>query len=173
MQRRQVLIGLLSSGGVVAGLSGLSGCGTLLHHERVGQPHSRDIDWKIAALDGLGLLLFFVPGVAAFAVDFYTGAIYLPSRRALGQHEGARPATGSTAAVELERINVAEDRLTLKSVEEAVSTHLRQSISLEDEGVRVSKLAQIDRFHQQWGRHRQQRDFGIAPQRYFMKAQPA
>jgi hypothetical protein len=29
-------------------------------------------------LDGLGLLLFFVPGVVAFAVDFYTGAIYLP-----------------------------------------------------------------------------------------------
>jgi hypothetical protein len=50
-----------------------------MHHERVGQPHSQQIDWKIAALNGLGMLLFFVPGAAAFAVDFYTGAIYLPS----------------------------------------------------------------------------------------------
>lgn len=55
-----------------------SGCGTLLHPERRGQPHSHQIDWKVAALDGLGLILFFVPGVVAFAVDFYTGAIYLP-----------------------------------------------------------------------------------------------
>jgi hypothetical protein len=57
---------------------GFSGCGALLQSERCGRPHGNDIDWKIAALDGLGLLLFFVPGVIAFAVDFYTGAIYLP-----------------------------------------------------------------------------------------------
>lgn len=56
----------------------MTGCGTMFHNERVGQPHSRDIDWKVAGLNGLGLALFFVPGVVAFAVDFYTGAIYLP-----------------------------------------------------------------------------------------------
>ena len=56
----------------------LTGCGTILHSERVGQPHSRDIDWKVAGMNGLGLILFFVPGVVAFFVDFYTGAIYLP-----------------------------------------------------------------------------------------------
>jgi hypothetical protein len=54
------------------------GCGTLMHSERCGQLHTGDIDWRIAALDGLGLILFFVPGVVAFAVDFCTGAIYLP-----------------------------------------------------------------------------------------------
>ncbi len=53
------------------------GCGTLLHPERRGQPSGR-IDPAIAVLDGVGLLLFFVPGVIAFAVDFATGAIYLP-----------------------------------------------------------------------------------------------
>jgi hypothetical protein len=71
VQRREFLVVALCS-------SGSGGCGWLLHPERCGQPHSRDIDWKIAALDGLGLLLFFVPGVVAFVVDFYTGAIYLP-----------------------------------------------------------------------------------------------
>lgn len=55
-----------------------TGCGTLMHSERMGQPHSHQIDWKVAALNGLGMLFFFVPGVVAFAVDFYTGAIYLP-----------------------------------------------------------------------------------------------
>jgi hypothetical protein len=32
----------------------------------------------VAILDGLGLLLFIVPGVIAFAVDFSNGTIYLP-----------------------------------------------------------------------------------------------
>ena len=54
------------------------GCGTLMHSERCGRPHGGRIDWKVAALDGLGLILFFVPGVIAFVVDFSTGAIYLP-----------------------------------------------------------------------------------------------
>lgn len=74
MRRRDFL---LSSAGMSV-VAVTTGCGAILHTERCGQPHSRDIDWKIAALDGLGLLLFFVPGVVAFAVDFYTGAIYLP-----------------------------------------------------------------------------------------------
>lgn len=50
-----------------------------MYPERRHQPRSHQIDWKVAALDGLGLLLFFVPGVIAFVVDFYTGAIYLPA----------------------------------------------------------------------------------------------
>jgi hypothetical protein len=61
-----------------AALGGLTGCGTFIHSERCHRPHSDRIDWKMAALDGLGLLLFFVPGVIAFVVDFSTGAIYLP-----------------------------------------------------------------------------------------------
>jgi hypothetical protein len=61
-----------------AALGGMTGCGTFIHSERCHNPHSDRIDWRIAALDGLGLLLFFVPGVIAFVVDFSTGAIYLP-----------------------------------------------------------------------------------------------
>jgi len=49
-----------------------------MHSERCGGPHRGRIDWKVAALDGLGLIFFFVPGVIAFVVDFSTGAIYLP-----------------------------------------------------------------------------------------------
>lgn len=55
----------------------LSGCGTVLYPERKGQVSGR-IDPAVAALNGVGLLFFFVPGVIAFAVDFSNGTIYLP-----------------------------------------------------------------------------------------------
>jgi hypothetical protein len=52
-------------------------CGTIMYPERRGQPAGQ-IDVGVAVLDGIGLLCFLVPGVVAFAVDFATGAIYLP-----------------------------------------------------------------------------------------------
>jgi hypothetical protein len=78
MQRRQFLSGTLIPALAGVSVCGLTGCGAFVHSERVGQLHSNEIDWKIAALDALGLLLFFIPGVVAFVVDFSTGAIYLP-----------------------------------------------------------------------------------------------
>jgi hypothetical protein len=55
----------------------LMGCGTILYPEREGQK-SGQIDAGVAILDGMGVLFFIVPGVIAFAVDFYNGTIYLP-----------------------------------------------------------------------------------------------
>ena len=56
------------------------GCGTILYPERRGHKTGR-IDPAVAVLDGVGCLLFIVPGLIAFAVDFATGAIYLPGGR--------------------------------------------------------------------------------------------
>jgi hypothetical protein len=53
-------------------------CGTIIHPERWGQPRTGPLDPSIVVLDGLGVLLFVIPGVVAFIVDFSTGAIYLP-----------------------------------------------------------------------------------------------
>jgi len=61
----------------ISGAAALSGCGTILYPERRGQTGGR-IDVGVAVLDGVGLLLFLVPGLVAFAIDFSTGAIYLP-----------------------------------------------------------------------------------------------
>ena len=58
-------------------ISQLAGCGTLMYPERKGQKGGR-LDVGIAALDGIGLLVFVVPGIIAYAVDFYNGTIYLP-----------------------------------------------------------------------------------------------
>lgn len=55
----------------------LAGCGTIMYPERRGQRGGK-IDAGVAVLDGVGLLLFILPGLIAFAVDFSTGAIYLP-----------------------------------------------------------------------------------------------
>jgi len=62
---------------VVLATLNLSACGTILYPERKGTV-SGTIDPAIAILDGLGLFLFIVPGVIAFAVDFTNGTIYLP-----------------------------------------------------------------------------------------------
>ncbi len=59
----------------------ITGCGTILYPERKGQKGGQ-IDVGVAALDGIGLLVFLVPGVIAFAVDFATGTIYLPGGKA-------------------------------------------------------------------------------------------
>lgn len=78
MLRREFL-SRLAGWGLQSGIASCAlGCGTLLHTERCGRPNGGRIDWKVVALDGLGLILFFVPGVIAFVVDFSTGAIYLP-----------------------------------------------------------------------------------------------
>ena len=55
----------------------LLGCGTILYPERRDQPAGK-LDTGIVILDGIGLFIFLIPGVIAFAVDFMTGAIYLP-----------------------------------------------------------------------------------------------
>lgn len=55
----------------------LNACGTLMYPERRGSKGPK-IDPHVAILDALGLLLFIIPGVVAFAVDFTTGCIYLP-----------------------------------------------------------------------------------------------
>ncbi len=55
----------------------ITACGTLLYPERRGQAGGQ-LDVGVVALNAIGLLFFFVPGVVAFGVDFITGTIYLP-----------------------------------------------------------------------------------------------
>ena len=64
-------------------------CGTLIHPDRRGQDSGR-IDPGIAILDAIGLLFWIIPGLIAFAVDFSTGAIYLPSGSDSVMDDGVR-----------------------------------------------------------------------------------
>ncbi|MFC3024633.1 hypothetical protein ACFODT_12450 [Vibrio zhugei] len=58
-------------------VTNIVGCGTIIYPERKGQVDGR-LDAGIVALDAVGLLFFFIPGIVAFAVDFSNGTIYLP-----------------------------------------------------------------------------------------------
>lgn len=88
--RRQILAGT----GLSLAAASLSACGTIMYPERKGQIDGK-IDPTVAILNGIGLLLFLVPGVIAFAVDFSNGTIYLPGT----QTRGRRAETGDVKEV--------------------------------------------------------------------------
>lgn len=80
-------------------------CGTLIYPERRGQKAGR-LDVGIVLLDTIGLLFFLIPGIIAFAIDFSTGAIYLPagSAKADGKYRIVRFDPKKTSKAELEKI---------------------------------------------------------------------
>ena len=53
----------------------LASCGTILYPDRRGR-RGGHIDSGVVIMDGLWCLVFLVPGVVGFIVDFSTGAIY-------------------------------------------------------------------------------------------------
>jgi hypothetical protein len=114
----------------------LASCGTVLYPERRGQPAGR-LDVGVVVLDGLGLLVFLVPGVIAFAVDFATGAIYLPPECAL-----PGPGTGA----ELRKVQVDPAGLTAERVEAVVREQTGKAVSLQPGAYRATKLQRLDQF---------------------------
>lgn len=187
MRRRDFLIG-------AAGVCGTVGCGSVLHPERCGQPHSRDIDWSIVALDGLGLLLFFVPGVVAFVVDFATGAIYLPADCCHGPHfpshtpgyppppdfqpaydvlPAPSPNPQASLRYDLKRLVVPREELTPQRIEQVVASHTGSPISLCREENRVSTLPKLGAYLHQCRRHQQDRRFGFGIKSFLERWQRA
>jgi hypothetical protein len=77
---------LLSGAIAISLLIQLAACGTIFYPERRGQI-SGQIDPAVAIMDAIGLLFYIIPGLLAFAVDFITGAIYLPG----GKHAQVDP----------------------------------------------------------------------------------
>lgn len=107
-----------------ATIAGLVGCGAILYPERSGQPKGR-IDPAVAILDGIGVLLFIIPGLVAFAVDFHQGTIYLPP--------------GETAANGWRPVAVSGP-LTQRAIESAVGAQIGGPVSLDGPDVRAYRL---------------------------------
>ena len=77
--RHTVLSRRRFQGLVVGWLAAASaGCGTLMYPERRGQSRTGGLDWTVAGMDAIGLVLFLVPGVIAFAVDYHNRSLFLP-----------------------------------------------------------------------------------------------
>jgi hypothetical protein len=112
-------------------------CGTILHPERRGLRSDR-LDPAIVALDGLGLLFFFVPGAIAFAVDFSTGAIYLPPDQFSDRIPDSLPMQSLT------RIEVEPAKLTQARIESVIHERTGRIVDLESPHVRVIRLNDVD-----------------------------
>lgn len=180
VQRRQFLSQLVGLGGCGLAAS-LSGCGTIFHQERIHAPHSRDIDWRIAAADGLGLAFFFVPGVVAFVVDFSTGAIYLPPDGSSGYaaaEANKTPEIQSPSDVAEEpdlpraawnRVDLPPVELRPQRIEEVVSQRLSSPVSLRESQTRVSELANLSHYPQQFRHHMQDAQFGMPAKTFFKR----
>ena len=117
-----------------------AGCGTLMYPERRGQPPG-PLDWSVVGMDAIGLIFFFVPGVIAFAVDFITGAIYLPP----GQYS-AVPSNDPNR--QLVSVNVPPGQLSNAQIEQVVSKHVGQPVLLVDGGYQTQPIESIDHFWQ-------------------------
>lgn len=116
-----------------------SSCGTILHPERIGQPPGR-IDPGIVALDGVGLLLFLIPGAIAFAVDFYTGAIYLPPQYALDERAPRSPDAPLIA------VRVDPRTLTPEQIEQVIYEQTGRTVELRPGGYSVTPIDSVEQF---------------------------
>ena len=110
----------------------LSGCGYLMHANRRGQSGGQ-IDLTIAILDGLGLLLFLVPGVVAYIVDFTTGCIYLPGTF------GGVPLVGP----EMKKISFDPKKYTPELIEQIIFNETGSRVDLSDSSVQVTKVKSV------------------------------
>lgn len=132
LTRRQALATLATTSLLAA-----TGCGTILYPERRGQPKGK-LDWGVVALDGVGLLLFFIPGVIAFAVDFATGAIYLPPD--CGQ------STVSQENSPGNEFTIVHTKPTRQHIEQTLAEHTGQTIHLNDERLTTRPLQKLRDF---------------------------
>jgi hypothetical protein len=104
-----------------------SGCGYFLYPERRGQT-TGEIDLPVLILDCVGLFFFIIPGVAALAVDFSSGAIYLPNKK-------------KRSALDVIRLD--KDRVHDRSyLESLISKHTGEDVRLSGKSVKRLRMGQ-------------------------------
>ena len=114
----------------------LCACGYFMYPERRGQKPVGRVDPAIAALDALGLLLFIIPGVIAFAVDISNGTLYFPNGR---RHSSVSTETEPMIVIQ---INPAE--LNEKTLQEIVQKHTGVAIRSDLRDVEIYELKRTE-----------------------------
>jgi hypothetical protein len=110
----------------------LAGCGTLMYPERRGQRGGR-IDAGVAVMDGLCLLLFIIPGVVAFFVDYSNGTIYLP-----------HTSRGSLDLKYIKQVKFDPKHYTNATIEKIIKEETGYTVKLNQANVKISRLKSID-----------------------------
>jgi hypothetical protein len=113
-------------------------CGTLIHRDRWWQPRTGVLDPSVVMLDGLGVLVFFVPGAVGFIVDFWTGAIYLPP-----QYQ-PYPLPPNAPPPPMTRIQTDPTTLNKEKIESIVREQTGKSIDLDSPGVNVRRVDNVE-----------------------------
>ena len=108
-----------------------------MYPERKGQIDGK-IDPGIAILDGLGLLLFIIPGVIAFAVDFSNGTIYLPP--------GQNGLFEDTDSQNLNALHIDKDKINPQEIEAVVAENTGINVDMDDQRIQVVELNKITEF---------------------------
>jgi hypothetical protein len=108
----------------------LTACGTLFYPDRRGQIDGR-IDPAIAALNAVGLLLYVIPGLIAFGIDFATGAIYLPDDKYSVAPGKLKDAIGADGAIDPARLKAIIEQETGRSLPLDDPRLIRHSGSVE------------------------------------------
>ena len=114
-----------------------TGCGTLLYDERIGQPRGGidDVDWTVAGMNSIGLVFFFVPGVIAFAIDYYNGTLFYPPEYC-----------GELKTKQLNSIALPTEKISVAAVESLISDEVGTKVSLRRDGVVTRNLRSIKQF---------------------------
>jgi hypothetical protein len=132
-----------------------TGCGTLMHPERVGQTRRGNVDWTVVGLDAIGLCFFFLPGIIAFAVDFGNGAMFFPAESdapatATGPPPQVQPASTTQAAAEappeLRSVPLPPGKLTLADLAMIASRETGRRIELEQGTFETEPMESLDDF---------------------------
>ena len=97
----------------------MSACGTILYPERRGRDAGR-LDVGVVLLDAVWLLFGLIPGLIAFAVDFSTGAIYVPEGGDFTKLRTIRFDPAATSHEELEALISRETGQTFRFSDERV-----------------------------------------------------
>lgn len=115
--------------------SAASGCGTLFYPERRGQPRTGRLDWGVVGMDAIGLVLFFVPGVIAFAVDYYNGTLFYPE----GSATSGKPRT-------LKSVSLAGPRPPAAEITAVLQKSTGKTVTLQEPHCQQRELVSIDEF---------------------------
>jgi hypothetical protein len=137
MRRSSLAVRLLISAIGVGLVLQMTSCGTIIYPERRGQPPGR-LDPSIVILDAAGLLLFFIPGIIAFAVDFADGTIYLPPDRSAN----FKPPSSDSLQV----VHTGSRDLTPQQIEQVVQERTGQAVRLEPGTYQAMKLKDLREF---------------------------
>lgn len=125
----------------------VAACGTLIYPERRGQS-TGELDPVIVTLDAIGLLFFLIPGIAAFIIDFDTGAVYLPAGQGSKQRlnkirqgfKGAKVDIGSDGSV---LVHVDPSQLTPENIESFGKLVGGESFSFSHPALEVRKVQEV------------------------------